>query len=378
MQKMKKIKTVLAAAVVGTAVLFTAAAQTEPRVFVNGTRLDADVLLVNDRTYIPLRAVSEAMGAEVLWDDANQCAYVNFSEEDAIAKLVEDVSPGVVAIIGNYKSDNPLYQYNKPTVQGSGVIYKSNGYILTNAHVVRDITNLTVVLNDGTSLAGSVIFADDIADLAIVRVNRLGLTAVKMADASTIASGKTAIAIGTPISMSMRNSVTKGIISGTQVALPDSYYKLIQTDTTINPGNSGGALLNTKGELIGITSSKYAGTGIDNMSFAIPIDTVQTAIAQFEQYGIMLRPDFGITLEQSWEASIGLPTKKGLTVKTAPAGTLSSGDVVFEVNGIAVSSTADWNEALKSTYNGADANVKYRAGGENGEVKEITLTAIKS
>ena len=202
----------------------------------------------DDRTYIPLRAVGESMGAEVLWDAETECAYVNFTEDDAIAKLVEDISPSVVAIIGNYTGNSgSVSDYNKYTAHGSGVIYKSNGYILTNAHVIRDISNITVVLNDGTSLPATVLYSDDYADLAVVKVNKLGLPAITMADSEDVVSGKTAIAIGTPLSMSLRNSVTKGIISGTQVALNDSYYKLIQTDTTINPGNSGGALINTRG-----------------------------------------------------------------------------------------------------------------------------------
>ena len=349
-----------------------------PRVYVNGKRLDAEVIMKNDRTYIPLRAVSESMGAEVLWDAETECAYVNFTEDDQIAKLVEDISPSVVAIIGNYYAgSSTVSQYNNPTAHGSGVIYKSNGYILTNHHVVNEVKNLTVVLSDGTTLPGTVLYSDEIADLAVVKINKIGLKAIKFADMSTVASGKTAVAIGTPVSMSMRNTVTKGVVSSPSVTLPDSYYKLIQTDTTINPGNSGGALINTKGELIGITSSKYVGSGIENMAFAIPIDTVEYALAQFEAFGGIARPDFGVSLEQSWEAKIGLPTNKGLTVKTAPDGVLAKGDVIFEVNGIKVSSTADWNEAIKKTYYGEPLNIKYKAGGESGDVAETTLAAIQ-
>ena len=349
-----------------------------PRVFVNGKKLDADVIMKNDRTYIPLRAVSESMGAEVLWDAETECAYVNFTEDDQIAKLVENVSPSVVAIIGNYYSgDTTVNQYNQPTAHGSGVIYKSNGYILTNHHVVTGVKNLTVVLNDGTALPGTVLYSDETADLAVVKINKLGLKAMKFADMSTVVSGKTAIAIGTPVSMSMRNTVTKGIVSSPSVSISDSYYKLIQTDTTINPGNSGGALINTKGELIGITSSKYVGGGIENIAFAIPVDTVEYALAHFEAFGGIVRPDFGVSLEQSWEAKIGLPTTKGLTVKSFPAGAvLDKGDVIFEVNGVKVSSIVEWNEAIKSTYYGNPLKIKYRKGGEAGQTAETELSAI--
>lgn len=378
---MKKQTTAIIASAVLASLLTTYVgfAQTSdmPRVFVNGKKLDAEVIMKDDRIYVPLRAVNESLGAEVSWDGEARVAYVDFSEDDQLSKLVEEISPCVVAIIGNYNGKESEIQFNNPTIHGSGVVYKSNGYILTNAHVVKDIKNLTVILNDGTSLPGTVLYSDENADLAVVKINKLGLRAIKMADMATVKSGKTAIAIGTPVSMSLRNSVTKGIISSPAVSLSDSYYRLIQTDTTINPGNSGGALINTKGELVGITSSKFVNINIENIGFAIPIDTVKYALAQFEAYGEIKRPDFGITLEQSWEAKIGLPTTKGLVVKKAPNGILSEGDVIIKVNDIRVSSIVDWNEAVKATYNGDSLNITYKKGGENGETLNATLTEIK-
>ena len=338
------------------------------RVYVNGTRVNEDVILSDNRTYIPLRAVSEALGAEVEWDDASRSAFITFTEDDAVSKIVSDVSSSVVAIIGNYYKDDTT-KFNNPTVHGTGVIYKSNGHIITNAHVVKDIANLTVVLSDGTSLPATVLFSDETADLAIVKVDKQGLNPIRMADKNTVISGKTAIAIGTPISLSMRNSVTKGIISGCDVAMTDSYYKLLQTDTTINPGNSGGPLLNTAGELVGINTSKFSGVGIDNMAFAIPVDTVQYVISQYENNGKILRPDFKATLEQSWEAKIGLPTEKGLTVKTSSTDGLNAGDTVTAVNNIPVHSIPDWNEALKDTYNGQSITVSYTRDGVAGEIE---------
>ena len=376
----KQTTAIIASAVLASSlVTYVGFAQTSdmPRVFVNGKKLDAEVIMKDDRIYVPLRAVNESLGAEVSWDGEARVAYVDFSEDDQLSKLVEEISPCVVAIIGNYNGKESEIQFNNPTIHGSGVVYKSNGYILTNAHVVKDIKNLTVILNDGTSLPGTVLYSDENADLAVVKINKLGLRAIKMADMATVKSGKTAIAIGTPVSMSLRNSVTKGIISSPAVSLSDSYYRLIQTDTTINPGNSGGALINTKGELVGITSSKFVNINIENIGFAIPIDTVKYALAQFEAYGEIKRPDFGITLEQSWEAKTGLPTTKGLVVKKAPNGILSEGDVIIKVNDIRVSSIVDWNEAVKTTYNGDSLNITYKKGGENGETLNATLTEIK-
>ena len=344
-------------------------AQNDVRVYVNGMRLNDDVLLSNDRTYIPLRSVSEALGAEVNWDSNSRSAYVTFTEDDAIAKLVADVSPSVVTIVGNYNGSEAANAYNNPTMHGSGVIYRSNGHIVTNAHVVENIKNLTVVLNDGTMLPGNVLYSDEKADIAVIKVDKLGLKAVTMAQKSSVVSGKTVIAIGTPISLSMRNTVTKGIVCGSGVALVDSYYKLIQTDATVNPGNSGGPLLNTKGELIGINSSKYASVGIDNMAFAIPVDTVEYVISQFEKYGHVVRPELNVELEQSWEAKIGLPTQKGITIKRSDNSQLNTGDMINSVNGISVHSIADWNEAIKNTYNGKSLSLKCTRNGTSVDIE---------
>lgn len=342
-------------------------AQDDVRVYVNGMRIHENVIMSDDRTYIPLRAVSEALGAEVEWDEESNSAYISFTEEDAVAKVVADVSPSVVTIVGNYASTDAVHTYNNPTMHGSGVIYKSNGHIITNAHVVKDIKNLTVVLNDGTMLPGNVLYSDETADLAIVKIDKLGLKPITMANINTVAAGKTAIAIGTPVSLSMRNTVTRGIVCAAGVALENSHYKLIQTDATINMGNSGGPLLNSKGELIGINSSKYASVYIDNMAFAIPVDTVQYVISQFETNGEVKRPKINITMENSWEAKIGIPTSKGVTVKSSAEAELLAGDVIESVNDIDIHSIADWNEAIKKTYNGS-LKIVFSRSGERNEV----------
>lgn len=343
------------------------------KVYVNGMRVGQPAYIQDGKTYIPLRAVSEMMGAEVGWDSDTRSAYVSFSEDDAIAQLVANVSPGVVTIVGNYDSMGDVYKYNNPTAHGSGVIYKSNGYIITNAHVVENIKNLTVVLNDGQSVAGKVLISSPEADIAIIKIDKLGLKPLTFADESTILSGKTAIAIGTPISLSMRNTVTKGIVSGCDVALPDSHYKLLQTDASINPGNSGGPLVNARGELIGINSSKFVSTDIDNIGFAIPIDTVKHVISQYEKYGRFVVPDLGLVFEEGWQAKIGLPTGKGLTVKSSDANLIPARSEVIKVGGIDVHSIADFNEAVKDRYNmeTCEISVTYVY---DGETKEIIIT----
>jgi len=130
------------------------------KVYVNGMRVKDDGFLSQSTTFVPLRAVSEALGANVVWDGNTNSVFVTFTEEDAIAQIVEDVSPSVVTIIGNYSGSGYVNQYNNFTSHGSGVIYKSNGYIVTNAHVVEEIKNLTVVMSDGTSMPGKILYSD--------------------------------------------------------------------------------------------------------------------------------------------------------------------------------------------------------------------------
>lgn len=339
-----------------------AATSRNPSVFVNGQRLSDTAYNIDDRVYIPLRAVAESMGAEVSWSDSEYAAFIEMTEDDRITKVVEQVSPSVVALAGSYNGSSTA------TVHGSGVVIKPNGTILTNAHVVESMENITVVLYDGQTLAGRVLYSDKTADLAVVKIEKLGMKPISFAKADGISTGQTAIAIGTPISLTMRNSATKGIVSGKDVAVSGQHYKYLQTDASINSGNSGGPLVNTRGELIGINTRGFAAYYAENVGFAIPVDTVEYALGQFEKNGRIIRPELDMTLEQPWAATIGLPTTEGLTVRSSNDASITVGDIVTHIGGIEVHSMQDVNEALKKTYaGGGTVNVRYLHGGEAAE-----------
>lgn len=336
-------------------------------IFVNKTPLNVGGFIMDDTTYIPLRAVSEALGAKVSWNSNTQSAYVEADEDTQTAQVIANASESVVAIVGNYKSGyitGAASDYNELTAHGTGVVIKSGGVILTNAHVVNDIDNITVVFSDGESYPAQIQYIDKDSDLAVVRVNRLGLKPISFGTPDSVFAGQSVVAIGTPLSLSMRNSASRGIVSGVNVNMSDAYYPLLQTDAAINGGNSGGPLLNMKGQLIGINSSKYAGVGIEGLAFSIPLDTINYVLSQFDANGKVLRPDLGVTLENSWEARIGLPTKKGVTVKTSKSDTLKAGDVISSVNGMEVHSIVDYNKALRDTYFSGNINVIYTRNGE--------------
>lgn len=345
----------------------TAVCAADVNIFVNNNPLNAGGFISNDTTYIPLRAVSEALGAQVAWNGETRSVYIDSDEDTRTGQVIESASESVVAIVGNHKSSyisGTASDYNELTAHGTGVIIKSGGSILTNAHVVSDIDNITVVFSDGESYPAQIQYIDKDSDLAVIKVGRLGLKPIAFGDADSVFAGQSVVAIGTPLSLSMRNSASKGIISGVNVNVSKAYYPLLQTDAAINGGNSGGPLLNMKGQLIGINSSKYSGIGIEGLSFSIPLDTINYVLTQFEMNGKVCRPNLGITLENSWEARIGLPTKKGVTVKTSSSDILKTGDELKSVNGVEIHSIVDFNKALRDTYSSGSVKVVYIRNGE--------------
>lgn len=237
------------------ALLLSQTAMAAPSVEVNGTQIDTDAVIIDDKTYVPLRGVFEAAGAEVSWNEETQTAGINISnslsDDELIPSVIESVSPSVVGIIGRGKTES-YYGSQEGIMSGSGVIIKTGGEILTNAHVVKNMNTILVVMNDGKGYEAQLKYIDDDTDLAVVKIKKIGLPVVKFANSEDIVVGKQVIAIGTPITFSLRNSATVGHISGLNRSVGDP-YRLIQTDTAITHGNSGGALINMNGELVGIT-----------------------------------------------------------------------------------------------------------------------------
>ncbi len=292
-------------------------------IVLNGKEIDTQPVLINDRTYVPLRSFFEEIGATVGWDGTTSTADITMdtgtSMENMVSKVIEEVSPSVVGIIGNLDSavSSGVDAYNQIVI-GSGVIISSGGEILTNAHVVSDLETILVVLSDGTIKQARIKAMDEEIDLALIRIDQIGLPFATLADESDIVVGKTAIAIGTPVSFSLRNSATCGIVSGLNRSVQNN-YRVIQTDAAINGGNSGGPLVNLEGKVMGINSSKYAVEGVEGLCFAIPADTVRYFLDSVEKYGRIRRPSLGATFQESWASVYGMPGGDGLTIKTMDA-----------------------------------------------------------
>lgn len=263
------------------------------------------------------------------------------------------VSPSVV-LVTNQASVQSYYGSQAQTDWGSGIVLTPTGYIVTNAHVVTNSTQITVTLKNGQSYQAKLIGADTDTDLAVIKINPTApLHPATFANSSDVVPGELALAIGNPLGPEFEQSVTEGIVSairpmlygGVNAASP-RVTMMIQTDTPINPGNSGGALVNAQGEVIGITSMEVAQTGEQGVSarglgFAIPSNVVKSIVHDLIQYGYVQRAWLGVSIQDT--PSGALPTQpQTLTVEQVSAGSpaanagVQPGDVISSWNGKSV------------------------------------------
>lgn len=321
-----------------------------------GIAMNATV--IKGEVYVKASSLTSALGGTGKYNAA--AGTYTYTPAD-VPSVVKKVSPSTVAIIGKPTDvSNASNRYN--LAHGTGVIVKADGWILTNAHVVKDMDSIVVVTSDGKQYSGKRTHMDEASDLALVKITASGLKpAVFTPIPMKIQVGETVVAIGTPVSFSLRNTATAGVLSGLNRSI-SSTYKLLQTDAAINPGNSGGPLVNMKGEVIGINSLKFVEVDVDNLGFSIPADTVKYVLDHFFKYGKVNRSSLGIGLEESWSAIVGLPTSDPLTVTnvksdSAKKAGIQNGDVLYSVAGKQVSSLVELNELLKAYLPGQTVEV---------------------
>ncbi|HHW31379.1 MAG TPA: trypsin-like serine protease [Clostridiaceae bacterium] len=223
-------------------------------------------------------------------------------DEHVIATVAKMATPGVVGISVLRVDGNSIFEQNAAEKWGvgSGVIISSDGYILTNNHVVGGKSKRIIVsLADGREVEGVVLWTEPVLDLAVIKINLTGLTPIPFGDSNELQVGEPAIAIGNPLGLIFQRTVTSGIISALNRTIkidteqgPNYMEDLIQTDASINPGNSGGPLLNSKGQVIGINTIKV--TSAEAIGFAIPINVAIPVIKQFIERGEFIEPYLGI------------------------------------------------------------------------------------
>ncbi len=348
---------------------------------------------------VPAPAVPEVQVAQ-----NRTAAIATSTDTNFIAAAVERVGPAVVRIdssrtvktktpaifndpffkqfFGSDLPEGPASRVERGT--GSGFIINAEGLILTNSHVVDGADTVTVTLKDGRELKGRVLGQDPITDVAVVKVQANNLPTVSLGNSDQLKPGEWAIAIGNPLGLD--NTVTAGIISATgrtsaQVGVPDKRVGFIQTDAAINPGNSGGPLLNQRGEVIGMNTAIIAG-GAQGLGFAIPIKTAQRIADQLIAKGKVEHPYLGIRmatltpelkkqLNSDANNNINVQEDRGVLVfkimpnsPAAKAG-LKSGDVILKINGQAVTTADQVQQAVENSSVGGTLQLDVRRNGQS-------------
>lgn len=362
MTKAKLIKALCISAVL--AFMTTGTYASEASVLkIDGRQIPEALKEINGKQYVLVDSLKNNLeGISIIGSGGN--IEIN-TDTNKISNIIKQVSPSVVGIIGKLKESSYDYSdYTDNLIFGTGVIYRSDGYIVTNAHVVKDMDSIVVVLSNSKAYKARLKAIDESLDLAVIKIDKGGLKPAVFGNMSSVDVGQEVVAIGTPQSFNLRNSATRGIISGMNRST-DGEYRFIQSDAAINGGNSGGPLVNMKGQVIGINSVKLVGFGVEGLNFSIPVDTVQYAIGHFERFGKIKRPYLGIVFSESIAAQYGLPSAvEGLTVREIKDGSPAAGydiqpdDKLVAVNGVKVNSIIDYNEEMKKYLPGDKAALK--------------------
>jgi serine protease Do len=262
---------------------------------------------------------------------------------------------------------------------GSGFIVSDDGYILTNAHVVDGVDEVTVKLIDKRKFTAKVIGYDTRTDIAVIKINASKLPTVAIGDPGKLRVGEAVVAIGSPFGF--ENSVTSGIVSAKGRALPsESYVPFIQTDVAVNPGNSGGPLFNLRGEVVGVNSQIYSRSGgYQGLSFAIPIDLAMEVAKQIRTTGKVSRGWLGVGIQEvssDLAESFGLDRPRGALIaevqegSPAAKGGLLASDVVLKFDGKPIESSGDLPRIVGGTKPGTKAVVQVW---RNRVLKELTV-----
>ena len=300
----------------------------------------------------PSVAMDNEMGIEIT---DSPVSYENVPETDGLSlqEIYEKVIDSVVSIICTYPGGSST---------GTGVILDTAGYVITNAHVVEDASNIQVLLTDGRQLEATLIGADTISDLAVLQIRANNLVAAQLGDSSVLRVGDVVVAIGDPLGVALRGTMTDGIVSAINrdVTVDGRVMSLIQTNAALNSGNSGGPLLNCYGQVIGINTMKIgdsvSAAGVEGLGFAIPSTTVEDIINQLLQQGYVSgRPSLGISGESIslvYQMYYRLPN--GLLITAVEPGSaadtvgIQEGDVLLRIENTHISTPQALETALYS------------------------------
>ncbi|WP_404303225.1 DegQ family serine endoprotease [Alicycliphilus denitrificans] len=272
----------------------------------------------------------------------------------------------------------------QPRGVGSGFILSSDGYVMTNAHVVDGAEEVLVTLADKREFKARIIGADKRTDVAVVKIDATGLPAVRVGDVSRLKAGEWVMAIGSPFGL--ENTVTAGIVSAKQRDTGD-YLPFIQTDVAINPGNSGGPLINMRGEVVGINSQIYSRSGgFMGISFAIPMDEAMRVSEQLRASGRVSRGRIGVQIDavsKDVAESLGLAKSQGALVRGVETGSpaekagIEAGDIITRYDGKPVDKVADLPRLVGNTKPGTKTSITVFRRGATRDLS-ITIAEVES
>lgn len=313
-----------------------------------------------------------------------------------------DVKSDLTDVIAKAKESSvgvAVYQRNELAGSGSGVVYKVSGktvYVITNHHVIEGADTIEVVYANGENVKAELVGSDKYGDIAVLKMTvDFDVEPFKTGDSSLLDAGETVLAVGSPLGIEYAGTVTQGIVSAAERTISvdltndgnaDWDMNVIQTDAAINPGNSGGALINAVGELIGITSMKYASDSIEGMGFALPINDAVNLVEEIIETGKVSRPVLGvsgISLDgySSYELymyRIETNLKQGIYVAEVEAGSaaakagIKKGDVITEFDGEEVESYKQFLGLLYSKKPGDSVKITINRSGKT-STSSVTL-----
>ena len=305
----------------------------------------------------------------------------------SVVDIAKKTGPAVVGINSTRTGYTFFGTKATETGSGSGIVVTEDGYIITNAHVIENASDISVILSSSTDeYPAKVIGIDTKTDLAVIKIEASGLPTAELGTSSSLEVGDLAVAIGNPMGQEFAGSVTVGVISALNrsISVDGRQYNLIQTDAAINPGNSGGALINKYGQVIGINSVKITSDGYEGMGFAIPIDEALPIINELMNGGYVKgRPLIGISprdITQQMSAIYNLPVGVYITGvnqnSCAEKAGLQIGDIIVKADGTVVTTTTELNKVRDTHKAGEEMTLDIVRNGQTITVK-VTLDEDK-
>jgi len=352
----------------------------------------------------PGTVVTDASGQAVEYRTVNlaETDYPDFTY--AAESAVEAVVYVEVTVQRQSRSIDPFefffgfgdgYGFGQPRSQeqrgsGSGVIIRPDGYIVTNNHVVAGATKVSVTLNDNREFEATVVGTDPATDVAIIKVDAQNLPALPMGDSDQLRLGEWVLAIGSPLGAQLRSTITAGIVSAKGRSMPDNSgeFKIesfIQTDAAVNPGNSGGALVNKKGELVGINTAIVSQTGsYTGYSFAVPVNIVKRVAQDLMDFGSVKRAVLGIRMinvdkkfadEMKLSAVTGVYINEVLKGSAAEKAGLKENDVIVAIDGQKITDGSSVQAKVSGYHPGDKATITYIRDGKTQEAQVVFQAA---